>query len=97
MIPPNYILFLMSLFLIVFGSSGFKLVSKALATLFPEPKDVIGKLNSLSNIGTVTAQLLAGGLYEVLKFLLPFVTPLPHHTGAIPNHHRNIRDRSNTA
>ena len=77
MIPSNYILFLMGLSLIVFGSSGFKPVSRALASLFPEPKDVIGKLNSFSNIGTVTAQLLAGGLYEVLKYLLPFVTPFP--------------------
>jgi len=77
MIPSNYVLFLMGLSLIVFGSSGFKPVSRALASLFPEPKDVIGKLNSFSNIGTVTAQLLSGGLYEVLRFLLPFVTPFP--------------------
>ncbi len=73
----NYYLFLVGLSLLAMGRGSFTPVSRAYASFLPNPKDIIGKLNSLSNLGTVTAQLSVGVGYDVASSIIPSMTPFP--------------------
>lgn len=73
----NYYLFMIGLSLLAMGRGSFTPVSRAYASFLPNPKDIIGKLNSLSNLGTVTAQLSIGVGYDVAASIIPSMTPFP--------------------